>query len=125
MLLILPACTGDEDGTDEHVHEVNVEITTAPPASVAAGEAFDVTWEVINETHDDLHHSEIRVCDGAGVDDCGMGEQGTYTSVTGTMTDGVFTATVMFDMAGSYTLVAWAHVGDNPHVSDLYDIEVQ
>ncbi|RMH35962.1 MAG: hypothetical protein D6689_22985 [Deltaproteobacteria bacterium] len=117
------ACSTEDD--HDHHHEIDVSIVPPPPHTVTAGEPFDVTWVVINESHDELHHSEIRVCDGAGVADCGLGEQGTYTSFTGSMTDGSFTASVTLDPAGMYTLVAWAHIGDDPHVSTAYDVEAQ
>jgi len=90
-----------------------------------AGTAFDVSWQVHNDTHDDLHHSELRYCAGADVTDCGMGDTDSYTSVTGANTDGTFAASVSIDAAGAYTLVAWCHVGEDPHLSDSYNIDVQ
>jgi plastocyanin len=117
LVLAVSACG------DEHEHTVHVEFSAAPPATATAGTGFDVSWEVHNETEHDLHHSEIRVCSGAGVVDCGLGDD--YESYTGSMTDGVFTATVTLDTAGMYTLVGWAHVGDDPYISDAFDVEVQ
>ncbi len=65
------------------------------------------------------------MCLGAGVMDCGLGDTSTYTSFTGSMVDGTFTASVQLDTAGTYSVVGWAHVGENPHVSDLYETDVQ
>lgn len=121
LALVFAAACGDD-----HEHgTVHVQVTSAPPATATAGTAFDVSWQVHNMTEDDLHHSEIRVCDGANVMDCGMGAQGTYTSVTGTMASGTFTASVNLATAGDYTIVAWCHVGENPHVSDIYNVTAQ
>jgi hypothetical protein len=116
-LAFAAGCGGDDDPDAAHVM-----FTGAPPASATAATAFDVMWEI--HTEGDLHHSEIRVCDGADIGDCGMGDLGTFTSVTGSMTNGVFTASVTLD-AGDYTVVAWAHVGETPHVSDDYNVNVQ
>lgn len=116
--LLLFACSEDDK-------EVHVMVTQAPPATATAGAAFDVSWQVHNETDDDLHHSELRYCPGANVTDCGMGETDSFTSVTGAVTEGTFLAAVTIDAVGAYTLVAWCHVGDNPHLSDIYNIDVQ
>jgi hypothetical protein len=111
---------------DEHEeHTVHVQVTAPPPATATAGAAFDVSWEVHNMTHDDLHHTEIRYCSGQDVADCGMGDTGSYTSVSGTMADGTFTSSVTIADAGAYTLVAWCHVGEHPHASDSYNVDVQ
>jgi len=118
-LMFAAACTDDEEGT------VHVMVTAAPPATATAGTAFDVSWQVHNDTAADLHHTEIRVCEGASVADCGMGDTSSYTSHTGTNTEGTFTASVQLDTAGAYTVVAWSHVGENPHVSDSYSVDVQ
>ena len=120
-LLSMAAC-GDDDG---HGGTVHVQVTTAPAATATSGTAFDISWQVHNMTEEDLHHTEIRVCTGAGVTDCGLGAQGSYLSFTGTMDAGTFTAPVTLSTAGAHTLRAWAHVGEEPHVSDAYDIDVQ
>ena len=118
LLLTLGAC-GDEHG------DVHVMFTVAPPASATAGTAFDVSWQVHNESHDDLHHSEVRVCDGGDVLDCGLGDTSTYTSVTGTLSGDTYTASVALDTAAIYTVIAWCHVGEDPHVSDAYTVDAQ
>ena len=128
LLLTLPVASigACSDGDEGHDHgTVHVQVTDVPPATVAVGDGFEVSWEVHNDTHDDLHHSEIRVCAGADMTDCGLGDQGTYTSVTGTMDNGVYTATVTLAEAGSHTLVAWCHVGEDPHLSDAYTIDAE
>ncbi len=114
---------GSED--DPEHGTVHVQVTAAPPQTATVGTAFDVSWQVHNMTHDDLHHSEIRVCEGDTVTDCGLGAQGTFRSVTGSMADGTFTASVTLDPAGTYTVVAWAHVGEDPHISDVFTVDAE
>ena len=116
------ACSSEEDHDPGTVH---VQVTAAPPTTATVGTAFDVSWQVHNMTEDDLHHSEVRMCEGANVTDCGLGAQGTFTSITGSNVDGTFTAAVTLDPAGMYTVVAWAHVGEDPHISDVFTIDAQ
>jgi len=112
-------CDGDDHG------DVHVMVTQEPPSSADAGSAFDVSWMVHNDSHDDLHHSEVRVCAGADVEGCGLGETDSYTAFGGEIVDSTYTASISLDTAGSYTMVAWCHVGENPHLSDAYNLDIQ
>lgn len=123
LALSLLAFACGEDGPEHS--DVHVQVTQAPPVTASAGTAFAVSWQVHNDSIDELHHTELRYCQGADVTDCGMGETDSYTSVTGENTEGTFAASVVIDGAGAYTLVAWCHVGEDPHLSDLYNIDVQ
>jgi len=117
--LCLGACDPEAEHAD-HGGETSDEGTTlgwheAPPAAATAAEAFSVMFMV--NTTGDIHVTEVRICEGVDVADCGLGEMGTFTSVTAMEANGMYMANVTLDTAGDYTLVAYAHVGDDPHTS--------
>ncbi len=144
-LLAAAACDSDsdDDGADtgtgaadehaEHGQEVTggegadpnamVDWVTMPPATVAAGEAVTATFSVT--TVGELHVAEMRACSGAGVADCGLGAMDSFESATGVdQGDGTYTASLTLD-AGTWTVVAYSHIGPDPHVSDAVEVTVQ
>lgn len=112
--------THTEHGTDSDSDTSDADASVAwhaePPAAATVGEAFEVMFMV--NTTGDIHVTEVRVCEGADIAECGLGEMGTYTSISAAMqADGMYMASVTLDPAGEYTLVAFAHIGADPHVS--------
>ncbi len=114
-LALLGGACGDGhdhgDGDDAHLMFVD-----APATSLTAGEDAVVTWQV--HTDGDLHHTEIRACMGHS-SDCGLGDTTTYDeNFTGTVADGTYTTNVNLSVAGPWTVVVYAHVGETPHISE-------
>lgn len=145
-ILATTACGSDEDvaetgvdhdaggvmhGGENCVADVKaVTMTETPDATQTAGTAFDVSFKVENNTGDDLHVTEVRYCVGADVEDCGLGmDRDAFTPVAGneSATDCTFDASVTIATPGSYTLVAYAHIGDGAqgaNRSEAINIEV-
>lgn len=111
---------GEGDTGDE---ETSVTWMTEPPATATLNEDWTASWMIA--TSGDLHHTELRICDGAEVSDCGLGESDSYSVISAMPTDNHFMASTSFDTAGSYTVVAWCHVGPDPHVSSSVTITVE
>jgi hypothetical protein len=111
------ADTSDAD-TMIHWHE-------EPPATATVEEAFDVMFMV--HTEGEVHVREVRVCEGADVPDCGLGEMDTFTSLTAMHNEdtGMDMASFILDTAGDYTVVAYAHVGADPHISDAVNVTAE
>ena len=146
-LLAVPACDEEEDGDEsaetgghadhgdhaDHNHDgsggegadpnTSVDWIMMPAATVAAGEAVSATFSVTTEG--ELHVAELRACSGAGVADCGLGEMDSFTSAAGEdQGDGTYSASLTLD-AGAWTVVAYSHVGPDPHVSASVDVTVE
>lgn len=121
---VVSACFAgcDESGTeaDAEAEGVSVRWEAAPPARVTAGEAFQAAWRV--ETSGDIHVSELRACRGV-VADCGL--EGSDERVFAEGEGGVFSADLALPSAGSWTVVAWVHVDQDPHVSGPMTVEVE
>ena len=111
---------GTDSDSDSSDADASVGWHAEPPAAVSVGEGFDVMFMV--NTTGDIHVTEVRVCEGADTADCGLGEMGTYTSISASEADGMYMASVTLDTAGDYTLVAYAHIGADPHVSAAVNV---
>ena len=145
LVLAMPACaSGDGDdsadtGTDAGDHSDHgdhgatgdegadpnamVQWVQMPAATVAAGEAVTATFSIT--TTGELHVAEMRACSGAGVADCGLGAMDTFESTPATdQGDGTYTASLTLD-PGTWTVVAYSHIGPDPHVSDSVDVTVE
>ena len=135
LALSMNACddgSSDDEGTESHAEhgsdtsdgDASVNWHTAPPATATAGEAFNVMFMI--DTTGEIHVSEIRICAGAGVAECGLGEMGSFTTVAAMENDeGMYMAEVTLAEAGDYTVVAYAHIGADPHVSEAHNVSVQ
>jgi hypothetical protein len=138
LTLGLPACD-DDDGSDDAADtghadhgadgetadpDTMVEWVDMPATMVAAGEAVTATFMV--HTSGELHIAELRACEGAGVADCGLGDMDSFVSGAATAGDDphMFSASIMLE-AGTWTVVAYSHVGPDPFVSDPVDVTVQ
>ena len=122
---------GAGHGGENCVAEVKaVTMIETPAITQTAGTAFDVSFKVENNTGDDLHVTQVRYCVGADVEDCGLGsDQDAFTVVAGeeSATDCTFDASVIIDTPGTYTLVAYAHIGlgeQGANRSEAINIEV-
>jgi hypothetical protein len=113
------ALTG-ESGSDTSDSEASVSWHVEPPATATVGEPFDVMFMV--QTTGELHVTDIRICEGADVVDCGLGEMSSFTGVIATEIDGMYMASVTLEAAGDYTVVAYAHIGADPHVSPANNV---
>jgi hypothetical protein len=112
----------DSDGADP---DTMVEWVDMPPSMVAVGEPVTATFMV--HTTGELHIAELRACSGAGVADCGLGDMESFVSGAAMMTgtEGhTYSAEVALD-AGTWTVVAYSHVGPSPFVSEAVDVTVQ
>jgi hypothetical protein len=119
LLLTVAAC-GDEHGDPDHAH---LHFVNAPPATLTAGTDFEVRWAV--ETEGELHHTEIRACMGQN-STCGLGGAESFdANFTPTPVDGEYAATVNLSVAGDWTIVVFAHVGETPHISETVYVTVQ
>ena len=88
-----------------------------PPATVTVGEAFEAVFMI--DTSGEIHVREARICEGADVADCGLGDMDSFTSVSATHDEGtgMDTVSITLDTAGEYTIVAYTHIGADPHTS--------
>ncbi len=94
------------------------------PITVAAGTEFDAGFTV--ETTGEIHVTEIRVCMGADVTGCGMGDMDSFDMSFPAEDHGAhYHAEMTLDTAGAYTLVAYAHIGENPHHSEIHNLTVE
>jgi hypothetical protein len=108
------ACGDDEHDDPDHAHLMFV---SAPPTSISAGTAVEVSWMV--HTEGELHHTEIRACMGHSTD-CGLGGADSFDmNYAATMADDMYSASVQIDDAGPWTIAVFAHVGETPHISDV------
>ena len=90
---------------------------------MTVGTAVEVTWTI--ETEGELHHTEIRACMGHS-NDCGLGGADSFDqNFAATMNDGMYTASITLDTAGPWTVVAFAHVGETPHISEVIHATVE
>ena len=119
--LTLAAC-GDEHGHGD-TDEAEFSFTTAPPATLTAGEDQDVTYHM--HVHGDLHHTELRACQG-DVADCGLGSDDSYDENFAVSDNGdeTYTGVVNLTVVGTWTIVGYAHVGESPFTSDPVVVEV-
>lgn len=119
LALFAPAC-GDDEADPDAAH---LEFSVAPPETMTAGTAVDVTWMV--HTEGDLHHTEIRACEGHA-DTCGLGGADSFDlNFAATAGDASYTASLSFDAAAHWTVVVFAHVGETPHVTKAIHISVE
>jgi hypothetical protein len=127
------ACREAEDGGDEHgdEHETGgdggdpataLSFDPAPPTTVTADEDFELPYTV--STMGELHVSMVRACMGV-VSECGGGDETTFDAMFPATEDGgTYTATVNL-AAGEWTVVAYAHVGPDPHTSATVSITAE
>ncbi len=109
---------GESDGSDADTMLEWVEMPALVDGAVNA--SFMI------QTMGELHVAELRACSGADVADCGLGEMGTFESVAAAAQDGMDHMRMgsMTLAAGDWTVVAYVHVGANPHVSDAVNVTV-
>ena len=108
---------------DEHADEVHLHWITMPDATLTAGTAVPVSWSA--HADGDLHHTEIRACMGE-VAECGLGDMSSFDENFAATPEGDnFTASVSLDVAGTWTVVVYAHVDADPHISEAAIVTVQ
>lgn len=140
LITWMPACDGDEgdEGADEHgdhEHEDHgdhggegadpdtmVAWITAPSAMVAAGEPVGGDFHV--HTMGELHVTEVRACSGADVAMCGLGDMDSFESSPAQEADEHGYEGALTLDAGEWTVVAYAHVGPDPFVSEPVNVTV-
>ncbi len=125
-VLGLWAVSGCQLGDDESRNWVMVGFSTPPASKPAIGATVEVVWEVRKDTTDQLRRTELRVCEGADVDGCGLGSESSYVSIRWDSDFGDrYWADVQFTAPGVQTIVAWALVGDGEHTSRTYTVDPQ
>jgi len=120
--LVAGACGEGHD--DDHDHDAaHLMFVAAPGATLTAGDDVAVTWQV--HTEGELHHTEIRACMGHS-DDCGLGDMTTFDEkFAATLSEETYEATVALSVAGPWTIVVYAHVGETPHISEAIHATVE
>ncbi len=111
---------------EEHDHDhdaAHLMFVGAPGATLTAGEDVVVTWQV--HTEGDLHHTELRACMGHN-DECGLGDMSTFDeNFSATLNEETYSATLNLSVAGPWTVVVFAHVGETPHISEAIHTTVE
>ena len=136
-LAMTTACGDDSHDTDSHdthnhdTHDTHdtesqpatIEWTEPPPASAMVGVEFTASFTV--ETEGEIHVTELRACTGEN-HECGLGDASSFdVSVPAPDSDGVSTGALTLTEAGTWTVVAYAHVGPDPFTSDHVLVTVQ
>ncbi len=117
---LLSAAACGDDGADAGTELMFVE---APPTTLTVDTAVDVSWMV--HAHGELHHTEIRACMGHSTD-CGLGGADSFDkNFAATMEGEVYTASVSIDAAGPWTIAVFAHVDEDPHISNVIHTTVE
>lgn len=113
----------DTDGSDPDAMVMWVDGN--PPATVMAGEPLAASFMV--HTTGDIHVTELRACSGADVADCGLGDMDSFESAPAPAVEGQEDtyAGELTLAAGDWTVVAFAHIGADPHVSMHANVTVQ
>ncbi len=114
--------THADHGDDTSDADAAVDWHTEPPATATVSEAFDVMFMIT--TTGEIHTREIRICEGVDVADCGLGDMDSFISIAATHDEdsGMDSASVTLDAAGDYTVVAYTHIGADPHVSNAVNV---
>ena len=135
LVLAPMACDAEDDDGETHADHGHGDETsdadamvnwhTEPPATATVGEAFSAMFMV--QTTGEVHTREARICEGADVADCGLGDMGSFTSVTANHDEstGMDMVSITLDAAGDYTIVAYAHIGADPHVSAAVNVSAE
>lgn len=121
---------GDDDDDDHEDHgddtagaEAALEWLTPPPETATAGTPFRALFSV--ETEDEIHVTEIRVCEGADVEMCGHGGEESFDSnFPAPDSEGGYEGEVTLD-AGEYTVVGYAHIGPDPFTTHGHTVTVE
>jgi hypothetical protein len=133
-LVMVPAACDDGDAEadtqgDHHAEggdpDTSVMWVDEPPAGVAASEPVTASFMV--DTTGELHVAELRACAGAAITDCGLGDMDSFMSAPAVAVEGdhhMYMGELTLE-AGDWTVVAYAHVGPDPHVSDPIHVTVQ
>ncbi len=114
----LASCADDQDPD-----RADVTWADAPPTSMNTGVAVEVSWAI--DTEGELHHTEVRACTGHSTD-CGLGGTDSFDeNFAATMAADQYTASVTLDDAGPWTIAAFCHVGETPHISETIHVTVE
>ena len=120
LLLSLSACDEHEHTDLNHAH---LDWIDAPAATMAVGTAGDIAWMI--HTEGELHHTEIRACMGQNAE-CGLGGVESYDeNFQATMEGDTYNASVTLETAGTWSLAAFAHVGEEPNISEVVYVTVE
>ena len=112
----------DAGDTDAAVTEATLAWVTPPPTTVVMDQALEGTFSVTTEGT--IHVTEIRACEGQ-VENCGLGGQDTYDLTAPATADGDnYTGSLTIDTVGTWTVVGFAHVDENPHVTEAVEVAV-
>src|SRR5690349_17019042 len=119
LLLLALAChEGEQDDAAQPHAEI---VWVVPPAdSVTLGDSLTASWKV--ETDGEIHVAQLRACMGEDAH-CGLElyDEDEYASEDA----GTWSATLTLPSAGTWTVVAWAHVDEDPVVSSTVMVTVK
>lgn len=135
-LIGLPACDDEESGDTGHTshgstghHETGghadaeVMWMEPPPATATADAPIDASFMV--HTEGEIHVTELRACMGADVHECGLGGMDSFDENVAAPADGDHYAGSLTLPAGTWSVVAYAHVGPDPFISEHVNVTVE
>ena len=119
--LPLLGCDSGDDSGDDGEPQTQIVWSTAPAETVAAGTPLSASFTV--DTQGEVHVAQLQACMGE-VPDCGV-EANYDLAEYATEDAGIWTGALTLDTPGTWTVVAWAHVDEDPHLSDPISVSVQ
>jgi hypothetical protein len=116
LFAALPLLACVADGNDDDAGpQTQILWQTPPPDSVTAGDPLTAAWTV--ETEGEVHVAQLRACMGE-VPTCGVDGDDLEEYANEDAGTGIWTAALTLPSAGTWTVVAWAHVDEDPHLSE-------